>query len=930
MSNALGWLHLSDIHFLDKLDWRNSLVLDKLQKDLSRLREQGLGIDLVFCTGDIGYGETSKEPLADQYATAKRFFDEVLVTCGLKNDRLFLVPGNHDIDRGKVLVSQTEYFRNSARTSDEINQLFRDYRGELQRAMERLEQYRLFVKTNYAHIPLDDKATFATSLNINGVTISIAGLNSAWTCADNEDKGELWLAGETQLHTFQQTIKVPYGGNRADLRIALLHHPTSWIKDSEAKILRGRMQNEFDFLLHGHEHDQWVQENRTPNHTVIAAGAAAAGSDAEFGYNLVQLSPGRANVHLRRYDRKGDGWVEEIIAGRTENGMWSISPPSAFASPDQPVFSPSGSTEVQPTHGAESRGRFGLDEILDRCAACLVTEPLLVIYGLAGVGKSVIVDELHQLPSWRSLKHLTVTVQENTGLHDFFSQLAPYLGIHDERPRPPVGNNGAEIAEDLRRIAPHAIPFFLHVQRAHLWFKNGQWLDTSIAHMFAGLARVYPDSVIILETREKPSLAALTSVEANGLTEAALTAYMAHPPHPGATGWSLNRDQRRYIFQRLGGGHGRGAHAYGLFLLVQLAAAKNVLPNQILKQFAEDYAEELYEKLFRDLYENVLEKGERCLLFACSLYRNGLHYSHLARLEEDLPAHQAGEILVRRRLLTEDADWLYLHDLAAEQARKLEGNKATIRSLHTLLAGYMLDDLRGQRHVIEANIRRALEAFYHLEQAGEGERVFEIAPELFWRRSDETVGALWRLEEHFMKMKQHDKVRITLEYLLKVAPDEHKAMRFIGESYVRKEGKSSLVALKYFQRACELRPDFAQYWANLGNISANLGGDHAQSYLNQLDAAISVHPEAENDVVALQRSFCLDSLGRHDAASQIRMNVIRGGSRHLNIYISEASNRKRSRDLEGALEIIDLTKKTRMLRLANARTPCGNYSRVGG
>src|SRR5574340_76418 len=447
MGKALGWLHLSDIHFLNKHDWRNSPVLDKLQRDVFLLREQGLGIDLVFCTGDVGYGETSKEPLVNQYATAKQFFDKVLKTCGLKDERLFLVPGNHDIDRGKVLGSQTEYFRNGARTADEINQLFRDGRGELQRAMERLELYQQFVKSNYPHIPLTDNATFTAWLNIRGVTVSIAGLNSAWTCADNEDKGKLWLAGETQLHTSQQTIEALSGGKQADLRIALLHHPMSWFREVEARALRGRIQNEFDFLLHGHEHDQWVQETRTPYHTAIAAGAVTSCNESEFGYNVMQLGSGQADIHLRCYDRKGDGWVPEVMAGRAEKGIWTISLPAAFCPPEQAAPSPTDSIEPQLANGPASRGHFGLDEMLDSCTAHLVKEPLLIIYGLAGVGKSVIVDELHQLPAWRDLKHITVVVQEHTGFHDLFSQLAPYLGLHDERPRPPLGNSGTEIAK---------------------------------------------------------------------------------------------------------------------------------------------------------------------------------------------------------------------------------------------------------------------------------------------------------------------------------------------------------------------------------------------------------------------------------------------------------------------------------------------------
>lgn len=101
MNHTLGWLHLSDLHFLDRRAWRDSRALNKLLEDLESRLKAGLRVDLVFCTGDIGFGETRAEPLAKQYADAKAFFDRVLEICKLGSDRLFLVPGNHDIDRTK-------------------------------------------------------------------------------------------------------------------------------------------------------------------------------------------------------------------------------------------------------------------------------------------------------------------------------------------------------------------------------------------------------------------------------------------------------------------------------------------------------------------------------------------------------------------------------------------------------------------------------------------------------------------------------------------------------------------------------------------------------------------------------------------------------------------------------------------------------------
>ena len=814
---TLGWLHLSDLHFLERSSWRDSKPLNKLLDDLEDSLRRGLRIDLVLCTGDIGFGETKAEPLADQYADAKAFFDKVLGTCQLGSDRLFLVPGNHDIARNKVRKSQTEWFRASQRNSAQINQDFQDRDPEIQGAMERLGPYQQFIRDNYPHIHLDQNSTFGTRIEINGISIAISGLNSAWSCADNNDKNQIWLAGEAQLHASGKAIDALTCGTRPHLRLGLLHHPQDWLQPSEAQQLRGRLQQDFDFLLHGHAHDQWIHESSLPQHTVISAGATTGESAPEFGYNLVQLNSDKVEVHLRRYDKKGCGWIEENIHGRTNFGVWTLPP---IANLPVPVVAPSSMSVLQTTTKTTplSRGHYGLDRALGDCSMQLEKNRLLVVFGMAGVGKSILVEELRLLPQWRNHRLMQITVREDSGIADFFGQLAPLLDIHDERPRLPVGETAAKIAEALRQVTPEVPPFFLHVQRAHLWFSCGHWQDASLPLLLDGLSRAYPESVIVLETREQPD-ASLNRYEATGLPKQVLVDYLAHPPGL-ATGWTLKGAERDYLLSRLGGKYGRGAHAYGLALLVRLAAEKSISPYDVLKQYPDDYAEELYDKLFRDLYENVLMEKERILLFACSLYRDGLHYSHLPRLERYLSAQDAGDALIRRSLLTENSDWLHLHDLAAEQARKLAPDEHDIITLHQVIASFWLEELQGKKTLIEANIRRALEALYHLEQGGQGERVVEIAPNLFGRRPEETVNTLWRIEKQLIHRKSDDKVRIVLEYLLQVSPDSHHAMRFLGECRRRLFGPRDLKALDLFRQTTRADPGFPRYWANYGHAAS--------------------------------------------------------------------------------------------------------------
>lgn len=905
MNPTLGWLHISDLHFLDRHAWRDSQPLSKLVEDIAGLLRNGLRVDLVLCTGDIGFGETKTEPLAKQYADAKAFFDKVLEACKLGSDRLFLVPGNHDIDRSKVLESQTEWFRSKARSHEQINQKFHDAHAEIKQAMERLDPYRQFIAEHYPHIRLDHNATFGTQIEINGISVAITGLNSAWTCADNDDKDQIWLAGAAQLHASNKAIADLAGDSQPHLRIGLLHHPQDWLQPSEARELRGRLEQDLDFLLHGHTHDQWV-ETATPQHVVIAAGAGTGEGPQEFGYNLVQLASDKTEVHLRRYDSRGSGWVKETIYERAPDGVWALAP---LARLPAPVITPAPIPVHQPYSDAtpRSRGHYGLDNALRDCSTQLRKHRLLAVFGMAGVGKSSLVEELHFGVEWRNHRLVQITAREGSGLTDFFGQLAPLLGIHDERPRPPAGETIGQLADALRQVAPGMPPFFLHVQRAHLWFGNGHWQDPALDRFLAGLCRAYPESVTVLETRERPEVG-LNSYEVTGLPQQVLAEYLAQPPGL-PTGWTLSGSERKYLFSRLGGGHGRGAHAYGLALLVRLAAERSVSPCDVLRQYPEDYAETLYDKLFRDLYENVLSEGERSLLFACSLYRNGLHYSHLPRLEDALPAQDSGAGLIRRRLLTESADWLHLHDLAAEQARKLATDESRTQALHQVIASYWLEELRGQKALMEANIRRALEALYHLEQAGQGERVADIAPTLFGRQPEEAVQTLWRMEKRLIDQRQDDKVRIVLEYLLKVSPVDHQAMRFLGECRRRLYGSRDQEALRLFRQATSLDPGFGRYWANYGHaaiVSEN------EEVLDEFLSAVADAPERvrEDPYVEAIYASALEASGRDDEAARLRQEKIDAGSRNSVLYADHAKwLLDKMGNIEAALTVLEQAQK---------------------
>ncbi|MEN9867442.1 MAG: hypothetical protein RL748_3032, partial [Pseudomonadota bacterium] len=142
--SKLVWLHLSDIHFLPTNEWQDSTARTALIKFLSeQLAHHQLKVDLIFCTGDIAFGALSNQSLGQQYAMARQFFDQVLALCGCDKSRLFVVPGNHDINRGSISKAEHKAWADwctidAAKMVDEIPEGFAKFDGNTKDAMGRL------------------------------------------------------------------------------------------------------------------------------------------------------------------------------------------------------------------------------------------------------------------------------------------------------------------------------------------------------------------------------------------------------------------------------------------------------------------------------------------------------------------------------------------------------------------------------------------------------------------------------------------------------------------------------------------------------------------------------------------------------------------------------------------------------------------------
>lgn len=103
----MRFLHISDLHF--GIERRKGLEETSkiIRKNyMATLTEQIRNIvrkepvDFIVFTGDVAWKASQNE-----YKDAKQWLTSLLEVCGLKNDKLYICPGNHDINRDIRVLS---------------------------------------------------------------------------------------------------------------------------------------------------------------------------------------------------------------------------------------------------------------------------------------------------------------------------------------------------------------------------------------------------------------------------------------------------------------------------------------------------------------------------------------------------------------------------------------------------------------------------------------------------------------------------------------------------------------------------------------------------------------------------------------------------------------------------------------------------------
>jgi diguanylate cyclase (GGDEF)-like protein len=321
-------LHISDLHERAAfdgmpvtrqatLDWdvreRGSVLGEKFHEALREAT--GGSVDLVCLTGDVAdWGHPN------EYEAATVWLRMLLNTVGIKPRRLFVVPGNHDVQRTvhtqawrgiRKWYAQTRngtalgrWLASVGSVPLGIKDKWRAQISERTRAFWQWAHSFGCAQIRSEFMPLGYRYTFSADTWPDvDVPVHVIGLDSAWLCGSDDDQGRIVVTEEqVQAHVLDRQ-----GGRLDGFRIALVHHPLDHLADHQtvwAQLADGGV----DLLLHGHQHTPGALVTAVPGASLrtLASGCLMdgdVGKNWPNGFQLVEIDvPSKAfTVHFRKW-----------------------------------------------------------------------------------------------------------------------------------------------------------------------------------------------------------------------------------------------------------------------------------------------------------------------------------------------------------------------------------------------------------------------------------------------------------------------------------------------------------------------------------------------------------------------------------------------------------------------------------------------------
>lgn len=296
MRTVFSWVHLADLSDLAARvggDCTSDLVLAALVQDVRRLVSRAATPNAIFVTGDVG--ESGRH-----YDDAVRFLEKLTQALSLSSEKVFVVPGNHDVDvtSGGLITRQLihTWQTGGAHSFDDVLD-DKDAREVLQR---RLKHYLGFASNFASGQGL--RLSWSYPIPSEPRAIRVIGLSTVllW---DSGAEGKLRI-GQAQRELLETADD--------ELVVLLTHHPLDADHLSADELSSIDLGRAVDVHLSSASYLRGDLFSPTNHRLVIGAGGRV-GSSPYWSYHLaamMQADDGRLSLRIwpRRWSPEREGF----------------------------------------------------------------------------------------------------------------------------------------------------------------------------------------------------------------------------------------------------------------------------------------------------------------------------------------------------------------------------------------------------------------------------------------------------------------------------------------------------------------------------------------------------------------------------------------------------------------------------------------------
>ncbi len=311
--DKLVLVHLSDIHFTGSSGTSvhdlDAEVRNELLRDAATVTMNLGGATGVLVTGDIAFSGQRAE-----YERAGSWLLDFCRAIGCPTESVWVVPGNHDVDRKIADSKVTKTLHESIRSKQghtldkELREILTDDQSA-KALLAPIAEYNAFAARFQCSVTAAKPYWERDLVLPCGTIIRLRGLSSALVSNQHDAKNNIVL-GQAQVNVLRAD-GVEY--------LTLCHHPPDWLQDQDTVV--SHLESKVRMQLFGHKHSQRVQEiNKTLRVTAGAMHPERSDGGWEPVYNVIEISRlDDQRIGVRLFQRRWHKEDHHFLADQNRN-----------------------------------------------------------------------------------------------------------------------------------------------------------------------------------------------------------------------------------------------------------------------------------------------------------------------------------------------------------------------------------------------------------------------------------------------------------------------------------------------------------------------------------------------------------------------------------------------------------------------------------